>query len=103
MVIGGSGGGTSSVEGVIVDKYGIMEGGWKIRDIEPFGCWGWKNILKGCDNFVENILFKLGVGKRVYFRGHNWCENVLLKGEFQSLYRISCQRDLTIQQTGDTR
>lgn len=84
---------------VIGDKYGIKVGGWRTRDIVlPFGCGLWRNIMKRWDYFVENISFKVGVGRRVYFWEHNWCGKLILKEEFQSLYSISCQRDLTIQQ-----
>lgn len=44
-------------EDVIVDKYGITEGGWKTRHVEPFGYGAWTNVLKEWDYFVENISF----------------------------------------------
>lgn len=52
---------------------------WKTRDIIlPFNYDLWRNIMKGCDNFVQNISFKVGDGRRVYFLGHSWCGNIIV-------------------------
>lgn len=34
--------------------------------------------MKDCDNFVQNISFKVGDGRRVYFLGHSWCGNIIV-------------------------
>lgn len=64
----------------------------------PFRCRLWRNILKGWEDFNVNISFKVGNGKRINLWKHTLCGDNLLKIEFQSLFWISCQRDLTIQQ-----
>lgn len=90
--------------GVIVDKYGAMGGEWRTRDVTmPFGCGLWRNILNGWDDFKVNISFKVGDGRRVRFWGHRWCGDNLLKDDFPSLHRISCQRELTIHQFRGTQ
>lgn len=54
--------------GLMKDKYGLLEGGWRTRDIAlPSWCGLWRNILKGWDVFLRNISFKVGDWARLIF------------------------------------
>lgn len=56
--------------GVIVDRYGVIERGWRINDITlDFGCEAWRNIMKGWMDSYDNTFFRLGDERRSSFLG----------------------------------
>lgn len=73
--------------------------GWRTKDVRMLcGSGLWRNMMKGWVEFSGNISFRIGDGRRVSFRGHKWCGHNFLKTEFPSIYRVSCQKELTVQQ-----
>lgn len=49
--------------------------------------------MKGWDDFRVNTSFKVEDGRRIKFSVYRWCGDNLLKDEFSSIHKISCQRD----------
>ncbi|KAF3618130.1 hypothetical protein FXO38_12830 [Capsicum annuum] len=87
--------------GVIGDKYGIRDWGWRTRDIVlPFGCNLWRNVINGLDSFVENISLKQanltdnpdgwqwGLGSNGVFSEKSFYEEILIREEVEFPYNL---------------
>ena len=66
----------------------------------------WKDIFtlcfddQGAGCFDENMIRKVGQGDATRFWKDRWCGGNLLKDTFSRLYRLSSQKNYTIQQLG---
>lgn len=54
--------------------------------------------MKGWEAFSGHISFRVGDGSRIKFWVHKWCGENELRETFPNLYRVSCLRDMTVQQ-----
>lgn len=45
-----------------------------------------------------SVSFKVGDRNRIMFWHHKWCGDNTLKDDFPNTYRVSCQKELSIQQ-----
>ena len=48
-----------------------------------------KHIRNGWENFSGSVRFEVGNGINIFFWHELWCRDVVLKGAFPDLYRIS--------------
>lgn len=64
----------------------------------PIGCGLWRIILKGWKEFYENTFFQVSEGSGVSFWDQRWCGNNTLRLTFPNVYRISCQKKMSIIQ-----
>lgn len=86
---------TAFWRGVTVEKYG----GWRTKNVPlPYRCELWRNISKRWEEFNENTSFRVGEASSVSFWGHRWCGNNILGLNFPNMYRISCQKRMSIIQ-----
>lgn len=77
---------------LVVEKYGIMEGGGELETSQSV----WMRSLEGHYEGVGR--FRVGDGNKISFLGHRWYRESKLRFSFPNLYRLSCQRELTVQQ-----
>jgi len=85
--------------GVVAEKYGILEGGWRTNNITtPFGYGLWRSIMKGWEDFGRHTSSGVGDGRSISFWTHKWCGEDELWEVFPNIYRVSCQREMTVHQ-----
>jgi hypothetical protein len=74
---------------VIVEKYGVMSGGWCSEEAwESYGVCLWKNIRNEWGTFSNFVSFRVGNGSHIRFWLDVWCREVNLKSSFPELYVI---------------
>lgn len=81
---------------VLVEVMGFWKGVGGLIIYVSMPCRLWSTILKGCEEFRAFMSFRVGDGRRVGFGGHRWCGSLNIT--LPNLYRISCQRETTVQQ-----
>ena len=83
---------------VIVSKYGTDSFGWWSKR-SPYahavGCQ--KSIYSSLDFFRSIVCFEVENGCRVLFWLDKWCGEQLLKFQFPSPFRMTCLRDVKVQ------
>ena len=57
----------------------------------------WSTIRQGLPAFLKSIQFEVGVGNRIKFWHHVWCEGCTLQKAFPKLYSISCNKGSSIE------
>lgn len=74
-------------DSAILEKYGVLEGAWRIKNVSmPFSWGSCRSILKGWEEFtVED-------GRRINFWRYRWCGDNTLTLIFQSFTEFSCQK-----------
>ncbi|XP_028123851.1 uncharacterized protein LOC114320952 [Camellia sinensis] len=85
---------------VICSKYKMEAGGW-IPSLTPSMSHSavWKGIISVADQctslkvfYLNNFHLKVGDGVRIYFWTDIWCHSVCLKDEFPTLFRLSLDK-----------
>ena len=72
---------------VIIDKFGVEEGGWCSREArEAHGVGVWKAIRKDWKSICFRSCFLVGNGRKVKFWKDLWCEDQTLKDTFHNLF-----------------
>lgn len=61
-----------------------------------YGVGLWKFITRGWESFFSHISFELGDGSSIFFWHHNWCNGVLLRDRFPSLYALAEDRNARV-------
>ena len=79
---------------VIIDKFGVEEGGWCSRKVrEGYGMGAWKAIRKEWEGIPCRSCFIVGNRRKVKFWKNLWCEDQTLKEVFPNLYRLEVNKD----------
>ena len=72
---------------VIIDKFGVAEGGWCSREARrAYGVGVWKAIRKDWESIRSRSHFVVGNGRKVRFWKDLWCEDQTLKDAFLNLF-----------------
>ncbi|RVW72410.1 Mitotic checkpoint protein BUB3.1 [Vitis vinifera] len=80
--------------GVIVGKFGEVQGGWTTR--ESYGTGLWKDIRKGWEEFFLRTRIHIGNGRRTRFWWDMWVGDSKLKDLFPMLFRIAANNSATV-------
>ncbi|RVW67649.1 hypothetical protein CK203_063071 [Vitis vinifera] len=79
---------------VIIDKYGVEDGGWCSREVRgAYGVGVWKAIRKDWENIRSRSRLIVGNGRKVKFWKDLWCEDQALKDAFPNLFRLAINKD----------
>ena len=79
---------------VIIDKYGVEEGGWCSREVRgAYGVGVWKAIRKYWEIIRSRSRFIVGNMRKVKFWKDLWCEFQALKDVFPNLFRLAVNKD----------
>ena len=79
---------------VIIDKFGVEEGGWCLREVRgAYGVRVWKAIRKDWESICSRSYFIVGNGRKVKFWKDLWCEDQTLKNVFPNLFQLAINKD----------
>ena len=75
-------------------KFGEEPGGWCSREgREAHGVGLWKSIRKVWGTFKAKTRFEVGNGRRIKFWHDVWCDDMLLKDTFPSLFTFAIAKE----------
>ena len=79
---------------VIINKFGLEEGGWCLRVARGgYGVGVWKAIRKEWEGIRCRSHFIVRNGRKVKFWKDLWCKDQTLKEAFPNLYRLAVDKD----------
>ena len=79
---------------VIIDKYGVEDGGWCSREVRgAYGVGVWKAIRKDWENIRSRSRLIVGNGRKVKIWKDLWCKDQALKDAFPNLFRLAINKD----------
>ena len=85
---------TTFILQVIINKFGLEEGGWCSRGaMGSYGVGMWKAIRKVWEGIRCRSRFIVGSERKVKFWKDLWCEDQTLKEAFPNLYRLMVNKD----------
>ena len=79
---------------VIIDKFGVEDGGWCSREVRgAYGVGVWKAIRKDWENIRSRSHLIVENERNVKFWKDLWCEDQALKDVFPNLFRLAVDKD----------
>eukprot|EP00268_Persea_americana_P060859 TRINITY_DN7630_c0_g1_i4.p1 TRINITY_DN7630_c0_g1~~TRINITY_DN7630_c0_g1_i4.p1 ORF type:complete len:129 (-),score=20.04 TRINITY_DN7630_c0_g1_i4:855-1241(-) len=81
---------------LLIGKYSISRNGWDVHDVLDKASAIWKGILSVKENFMENIIYRVGLGEHVLFWRDKWLGEWPLARQLPDIFNCALNKNARV-------